>query len=426
MSWAATFTWSSAGRSSRCCQGGSLSSTRRRVAYFVLAELARHLSAYVFTPPPSPRVAPAIAMEVAAGDGACWSDHTGLIYLSAWCMLLVLTRVGVEKRLSFRGSGDAVRGLLALFQLGENRITAVGLRVEQLESVLRVSRTRRCSALGARAPTRRFARALQSAAHLLRRLLLLHVGPERRLYWLDTANAVSASRERDPKPTSPSSVQSSLVLLGWRLYRLATRREKRLAAYVPYAPIALLSSAFAMGGNFAWRYTGDLWPFIVLAVVDYRAHVAGGGDPAAKGGAHGEGDVFLRARPLPLRFLVPWEWGWHVEALPASHAAAMWDDFLIALALAPHRRSCTPANCPCEPRPTPTPYNQGMGWREGCAIGTFTNVYLGVAPKTDDHYQLLIETDGLTPENSPLESTIQRAAVLYTAVARTVRRIAST
>ena len=354
------------------------------IAYLILAELAA-LSAYIFAST-SPGVAPAIAMGIAAGVGLLVRP-TGLVYLGAWGTLLVLQRHG-RKALSFA----AMSAPFVAFWLYSNWVrtgSAVGLGLNNSNPYYEYQTAmQRFACACADTPVH----ALQSAAHLFVGFFFFTSAPSPGS-WPRTCHFVF--EERDPTH-EPFFGPVILGLLGWMIYRLAVRRERRLAAYVPYATIALLFGAFAMGGGFVWRYAGDLWPLIVLAVVDYvRMAPVGAIRPP---GPRTAKFLFVFGLALYLRFLVPWEWGWHVEALPASEAPAMWEDFARSRWPA---QEAHPGKVSCNPLPTPPPYNHGLGWRDGCTIGTFTNVYLGVAPKTDDHYQLRIETDGLTP--APLE-----------------------
>ena len=180
--------------------------------------------------------------------------------------------------------------------------------------------------------------------------------------------------------------------------RLVARRERRLSLWLPYAAMALLFAAFVhRGEGFAWRYVGDFWPLIVLASAQYVYALP----PDAKLplDARLAKIMFWTGFVVMVRFLVPWEWDRRADILEphggfnTTHGTeTLAEDF---------RESRwgvdgpMPSRIACASRPR-WPYHNGLGWKDGCAVGPATNVYLGVASKDGDHYALRFETADMT------------------------------
>jgi hypothetical protein len=94
------------------------------------------------------------------------------------------------------------------------------------------------------------------------------------------------------------------------------------------------------------------------------------------------------------RFLVPWEWTHRADILPPEDVATMGDEFRLARW---QTEGPLPTRLSCDKLPDPeVPYHNGLGWNPGCSVGTYTNVYLGVLPRTDDRYRLRFQTQGVT------------------------------
>jgi len=56
-----------------------------------------------------------------------------------------------------------------------------------------------------------------------------------------------------------------------------------------------------------------------------------------------------------------------------------------------------PTKLSCDHRPDPeVPYHNGLGWKPGCAVGQYTEVYLGVPAKSEDHYTVRFTTEGFS------------------------------
>ena len=199
-----------------------------------------------------------------------------------------------------------------------------------------------------------------------------------------------------------------LVMLLWMLARLVARRESRLAHYVPYAAMLFLFANFVYAGaGFAWRYTGDFWPFVVVAVVQYvQTERPSNLRPLDTTLTH----VFLWSGLVIYgRFLVPWEWTTRADTVAVGDSAAMAQAFRMSLETRdsmPTRLACGDDNwsssvsaarvAPLEPI-FKNPYHQGQGWLEGCSVGSITNVYLGVVPKKDDVYAIRFRSTVVAP-----------------------------
>jgi hypothetical protein len=194
-----------------------------------------------------------------------------------------------------------------------------------------------------------------------------------------------------------------LVLLVTFVAALVRRRERRLALWVPYAAMVALFAVFVRRGEgFAWRYVGDFWPLILLAVVQ---HVHAGGVTAGAGagvkplGVRTAHFLFWGGFAALAHLLVPWQWssgapggGSRAEYVPASEAGAMEVRYRASHAGVD---ASWPSHRTCGEPLGPAPFDDGMGWKPSCAVGSITNVYLGVARKTGDRYALRMRTSGV-------------------------------
>ena len=358
------------------------------VAYFVLAQLAA-LSAYLFACT-SRGVAPAIALGLAAGVGLLVRP-TGLIYLGAWGLLLLLQRHG-RKALVFGAVAAPFVALWLYFNWARTG-SPTGIGFDNSNPYCWACRWGNPFHM----PVQRFGSSCNDTpAHTLDIAVTLFVGcflftsPPEAGSWANRCHFTFEERDPTHEPFFSPAV---LVLLGWMLVHLVARRERRLAAYVPYATFAFLFANFVWAGaGFSWRYIGDFWPLIVLAAAEYvrMAPLAALRPPDFRLARV----LFVCGLVVFVRFLVPWEWGRHVKARPASAAADIWDDFVDSRWPAPRP---VPTKISCGARPS-VPYHNGAGWGDECSIDVATNVFLGVAPKDGDSYEIRIETDGFTPD----------------------------
>jgi hypothetical protein len=190
-----------------------------------------------------------------------------------------------------------------------------------------------------------------------------------------------------------------LVLLAGTLWGLVRRRERRVAMYLPIAAFATLFLAYVRRGDgFAWRYEGDFWPLVVLATVKYVDSLPQEGEQAAASTprptqARVAKVLFWFGFCAFARYWVPWEWDYRANVMGPKDVAAMWGDFQASRwdedAPLPSKRLCTD-----HPK---TPYHDGLGWRDGCTVATFTNFYLGVPLPRDggQRYTLTLRTEGI-------------------------------
>ena len=178
-----------------------------------------------------------------------------------------------------------------------------------------------------------------------------------------------------------------LFVLGWILLHHLVRRERRLAVYVPLAGLLALFGVYvSAGAGFAWRYTGDFWPLIVLACVEYvRVLPAAAnrllGAPLALGFTAISAAVYLRQiEPAETTVLT----------LAPEKAAVQWDAFNDSRWA---MDAPVPSHIECGDRLVAL-VNNGLGWSPGCFVNTFTNVYLGVPAKRDDGYIVRFQVEG--------------------------------
>jgi hypothetical protein len=189
--------------------------------------------------------------------------------------------------------------------------------------------------------------------------------------------------------------------MGWTLHRLLSRRDRRVTRYAPYLLMTALFAAYAWQGvGFQWRYAGDFWPAIVLACVHQVQDLRTARPMPVSAAALSTrimcwyGLIELLLVYFPLR---------PPETIPVTETASMLERFRVSRwgtdPPVAHKLSCGDPIAPI--------YQNGLGWKEGCAVDTFTNVFLGVVPKHEsragaaphashDHYWLLAKTEGMS------------------------------
>jgi hypothetical protein len=184
-------------------------------------------------------------------------------------------------------------------------------------------------------------------------------------------------------------------------------RRLRLALCVPYAAMFLLFITFVeRGQEFAWRYTADFWPLIALGAVLWLQ--------GARRPTRSRADLPIALSLVVwgtvsfLRFVEPWDPSASPpELLSEAATAAIAEDFHASLwdrdAPAPSRLACGEPVVPF--------YKNGKGWTDGCAVDTYTNVYLGVPAKADDHYRIRLHEAEVTIPQASLVSPIVLATV---------------
>jgi hypothetical protein len=328
-----------------------------------------------------------VAMGVAAGIGLLVRS-TGLLYVGVWGALVALER-RAGKTLLYA----AVVAPFVAFFLYSNWVrtgSALGLGYGNSNPawayempILRFGST--C----ADGPVH----VLQASARLFG-AFFFYIWRKPSSDWLASCHFDLEERDGSRDPYFGPAV---LVLLVGLVVGLLRRRERRLSLWVPYAAMAFFFAAFVRRGEgFAWRYVGDFWPLIILAAVQY-VHTL----PAEKVRPLDArmAKIFFWGGFIALaRFLVPWEWssgGPHgdgrADILLPRDTARMEEQFRASHA---GIDAPLPSRVSCGDRLV-SPYNNGLGWKDGCRVSTFTNVYLGVQRKENDRYSLRIHTDGI-------------------------------
>jgi hypothetical protein len=209
--------------------------------------------------------------------------------------------------------------------------------------------------------------------------------------WMRTCHFDFEERDYMRDPFLGPGVLVLLVGAAWGMLR---RRERRLAMVLPLAAFVTLFIAYVRRGDgFAWRYEGDFWPLVVLVAVKYV-------DSLPEAAPHGVSRpsyeklakvLFWLGFVAFARYWVPWEWAFRANVMGPKDEALMWDEFKASRwdedAPIPSKRLCAD-----HPK---TPYHNGLGWRDGCTVATFTNLYLGVPEKEGRGYTLTLRTDGI-------------------------------
>jgi hypothetical protein len=216
--------------------------------------------------------------------------------------------------------------------------------------------------------------------------------------WLDKCHLMYEER---PPPVGESYAHepffgvSVLVALLWMSLDFLRRRERRLSAYLPVGLLLAMFGAYVWAGaGFTWRYVGDFWPAVVIAGAIYVRFLP---RTAQK----------LLGLPLGLAFFAC-AWATfdrsiepHVttlEILDEGVENVMWADFSNSR-YAQDRP--LPSKVHCGDR-ADWIYHNGLGWRDGCRVDTFTNVFVGVPEKSDTHYTLTIKTEDVPLPSLPV------------------------
>jgi hypothetical protein len=348
------------------------------VSYFIIAELAA-VSAYVFVVSSTSRLALSL-LGLAAGAGLLIRS-TGLVYLGAWTVLVLL------ERRKFRDWGFLAAGAApaVVFWLYSNWVktgSPVGLGyVNTLPWIDAQTPMVRFGSLCADTP----AHVIRIARTFLREFFL--TSGEIDNPWLEKCHFVLEERPTSD-PHEPLLGMGVLVLLAWMLLHQLAARERRLALYAPYAVMALVFGSYVWAGaGFAWRYIGDFWPLVVLAVVQYVRFLPRAASP------------LLGIRLALVLGVVAYGSYEHIVpgSLPSvqtydpAHIPGQWNEFL---SWRDQVDEPLPARIACGNVPS-WPFHNGEGWSSGCKVDTFTNVFLGVPVKADDAFRVRLRTDGI-------------------------------
>jgi hypothetical protein len=382
------------------------------LAYMTLCQLLA-LGAYVFALR-SWSVGPVVAMGLAAGIGVLVRP-IGVVYLGVWGALVAL-----ERRATRMAQFAAAAAPFVAFFLYSNWVRS--------GSILGLGYANSNPGWEYEMPILRFGSACaDTPAHVLLASVRLfgafffYVWHKSSNPWLSRCHFDMEERDGTGEPYFGAAV---LVLLVGLVVGLVRRRERRLALWLPYATMAFLFAVFVRRGEgFAWRYVGDFWPLLVLAAVQYVHTMPA--DHVKPLDARTASIFFWGGFIALAHFLVPWQWssggaygGGRAEILAASDSAGMAERFRASHAGVdpplPSKVDCAEASpalshgvspedhlasrlgllSPSVRNPS-TPYNNRLGWREGCRVATFTNVYLGVPRKEGDRYRLRMRTEGM-------------------------------
>jgi hypothetical protein len=361
------------------------------LAYLTICELAA-LSAYVFALR-SWGTGPVCALGAAAGMGLLVRP-TGLLYVGVWTALVVLEQRDRGKRALLFA---ATLAPFVAFWLASNWVRG--------GSVLALGYGNSNPAWEHETPVLRFgsvcadspAHVLQAAGRLFA-AFFVYVWPSADSAWMRACHFDFEERDGTHEPFFSPAV---LVLMVGMAARLLARRERRVALLVPYAALAFLFAAFVRRGEgFAWRYVGDFWPLVVLACVQY-VHTQPR-EALRPFDARLAGILLVAGLVATARYLEPWDWSTggaygrgRAETYSTRDAGAIWDAFRASRW---GHDEPLPARIACGDR-LGAPYHNGLGWRDGCRVASFTNVYLGVAPKAGDRYTVRFATDGIDAED---------------------------
>jgi hypothetical protein len=355
------------------------------VCYFMLAEFLA-LTAYVFTTESSSPWALA-GLGVAAGLGLL-IRATGLVYLGMWVVMLLLEHRRRRPLLAFAA------GLLPLlsFWVVSNWIktgSPVGIGLNNaLPWFDYHTYMQRFGSACADTPRH----AAQAAGRLFNAFFVTVTEDPKSWPWLDKCHFKFEDR---PPPDGgcyshePFFGIAVFALLAWMLFHKLRRRESRLALYAPTAVIVLLFGTFVWAGaGFAWRYAGDFWPLFVLATVQYvrflpRTATPLLGLPLAFAMVAGSAATYMRDIEPSVTTL---------QTLDEPSANKMWDDFSNSRW---NQDKPLSSHVKCGER-ADWLYHNGEGWLDQCRVDNFTNLYLGVPDKSDDHYQLQFKTEGVS------------------------------
>jgi hypothetical protein len=377
------------------------------ICYLMVFELLA-LSAYVFALGSWSSGAVA-AMGVAAGMGLLIRP-TALVYVGVWGMLVLLEgrrkkpvaifAAAVAPFVAFWLYSNWVRSG-SPFALGvSNSLPGLTYHTPMLRFGSQCAATR--------------AHALEAATRLFRGFFLTVNDEPLPLPALPSAHAPPAppipapwtkkchfdwelrSPDTQSYSTEPFFGLAVLVVLAWILLHHLARRERRLSVYLPFATFAFLFANYVHSvAGFAWRYVGDFWPLIVLAVVQYVHSLPRGanrvlGLPLALAVTVASYACYVRNIEPALATLETID-----PNEPGRAPKAMWDDFSNS------RYSMDPAlpsSFKCGDQLT-WPWHNGEGWTwswwPSCSVDTFSNIYLGVPAKSDDNYELRFATKGM-------------------------------
>ena len=188
------------------------------------------------------------------------------------------------------------------------------------------------------------------------------------------------------------------IFLVWTLIHYLSRRERRLAFFVPYAAIAFVFVSFVnAGAGMAWRYIGDFWPLVVLVGVQYAQTL-----PLVPTSALGlplAAVLLTGANAAYLHDIEPAHRRFDRRARRVGRPRACGRTLRGRRARPRTSRCRRPLRCGAVPawphfdvfwRSTP------IAWGANCSVGTVTELFVGVPAKTGDSYVLSLATGGMS------------------------------
>jgi hypothetical protein len=354
------------------------------VAYFAMVQLVT-CAAFVFAVDERASIGAIVAFAAAAGIGLLVRP-TGLIYLGVWTGLLLFERRSRKTLLAF----SAGLAPFLVFWLVTNQVRTGVPWSTGFTNIL--------PGYDLHIPIIRFgSRCTDTSQHTKQAALRLF-------------SALFSLASDDPKPamkdchfdyephngdiqfmteTEPFLGMAVLLFLAWTFAHHVARRDLRLTTHLPHVGIALVFMAYVYAGaGFAWRYVADFWPLFVLVGVQYVRRL-----PRSADGVLGwplAPVLLLGAIACYRHNTEPWKP--FVKTLDESEVPRMWDDFS-------NWRWATdkpmPSTIKCGQAPD-WPWRNGRGWGAGCVVDTYSDVFVGVPPKEDDHYVFRFKTEGMT------------------------------
>jgi hypothetical protein len=175
-----------------------------------------------------------------------------------------------------------------------------------------------------------------------------------------------------------------LAFVGWVTAHYVARRERRAALYVPIVTCVVLFFNYARTVGFAWRYIGDFWPLLVVIAVQYATWLPSG---------VGRLPHLRMAACFWILSLVIFRT--QVEpAVPTIQNASEGQIAGLSAAFTQSRYSEDPelpSRIACGAVPS-WPYHNGEGWSASCGVDSYTDVFLHVPKRGDEHYELRFAT----------------------------------
>jgi hypothetical protein len=359
------------------------------IAYFVMVQLSA-LTAYVFmlgAPAGRRGWLAVVALAAAAGLGLLVRP-TGAIFLCAWAALALLERRASRIVLVF-GASVAPFVLFWMFTNFARTGSPLSLGFQNsLPGPEHVGMVRFGSVCVDTMP-----HAVQTAFSIFQALFLV-VTQEPEGWMRDCGLSFELRHHLDHTSVDPFLGPAVLAFLVGTALHFALRRDRRLSLYVPHLAVACLVAMYAWAGaGLAQRYAGDFWPLVVLAGVQFVRTLPAAATP-------------VLGWPLAAVLTVGAIGAYHrdvetgrdlVEDIAPEKIPGMWADFEATRTgrdlMLPSKMSC--GDVPEWPRFNVDWRPNVVGWHPDCTVDTFSEVFLGVAPKDGDAYVIRFSTYGI-------------------------------